>query len=84
MGHSCGMSDKTMLSSIFNNGNCKKIKILTYNKDTNTKPSLDNTNYIEMTYQIGRLFNKKSDLRKKLINFNPIDVLQIRRKIPIN
>ncbi|OCK50683.1 hypothetical protein BA768_19400 [Chryseobacterium sp. CBo1] len=30
MGHSCGMSDKTMLSSIFNNSNCKKIKILTY------------------------------------------------------
>ncbi|AJW63674.1 hypothetical protein VO54_02202 [Elizabethkingia miricola] len=81
MGHSCGMSDKTMLSSIFNNQNCKKIKILTYNKDTHNNPSLDNTNYIEMTYQIGRLFNKKSDLRKKLINFNPNDLLQIRKKL---
>ncbi|EQB90979.1 MULTISPECIES: AbiH family protein [Elizabethkingia] len=81
MGHSCGMSDKTMLSSIFNNPNCKKIKILTYDK-TEGRKNLDisTTNYIEMTYQIGRLFNEKSELRKKLIPFDSRDVLNVKLK----
>lgn len=78
MGHSCGMSDKTMLSSIFNNSNCKKIKILTYDKSFGSRDlTIDTTNYIEMTYQIGRLFNNKADLRKKLISFQTKDLLKI-------
>lgn len=78
MGHSCGMSDKTMLSSIFNNPNCKKIKALTYDKSFGSKDlAIDTTNYIEMTYQIGRLFKNKADLRKKLIPFETKDLLKI-------
>lgn len=78
MGHSCGMSDKTMLGSIFNNPNCKKIKILTYDKSFGSKDlTIDTTNYIEMTYQIGRLFKNKEDLRKKLIPFEVKDLLKI-------
>ena len=70
MEHSCGMSDKTMLSSIFNNTNCKKIKILTYDKTFGSKDLvIDTTNYIEITYQIGRLFKNKDELRKKIIPF---------------
>ncbi|KIC61728.1 AbiH family protein [Chryseobacterium taiwanense] len=77
MGHSCGMSDKTMLSSIFNSSNCKKIKILTYDKSFGSKDlAIDTTNYIEMTYQIGRLFKNKADLRKKLIPFEVKDLLK--------
>ncbi|MCL1637926.1 MULTISPECIES: AbiH family protein [Elizabethkingia] len=82
MGHSCGMSDKTMLSSIFNNPNCKKIKVLTYDKSFGSKDlAIDTTNYIEMTYQIGRLFNNKADLRKKLIPFETQDLLKIDAQV---
>lgn len=78
MGHSCGMSDKTMLSSIFNNERCKKIKILTYDKSFGAKDlAINTTNYIEMTYQIGRLFKNKADLRKKIISFNVNDLLKL-------
>lgn len=78
MGHSCGMSDKTMLSSIFNNPNCKKIKALTYDKSFGSKDlTIDTTDYIEKTYQIGRLFKNKADLRKKLIPFETKDLLKI-------
>lgn len=78
MGHSCGMSDKTMLSSIFNNPNCKKIKILTYDKSFGDKDlAIETTNYIEMTYQIGRLFSSKADLRRKLIPFEVRDLLKL-------
>ncbi|UTX50913.1 hypothetical protein KIK00_11910 [Chryseobacterium sp. MA9] len=78
MGHSCGMSDKIMLSSIFNNPNCKKIKALIYDKSFGSKDlTIDTTDYIEKTYQIGRLFKNKGDLRKKLIPFETKDLLKI-------
>src|SRR5690606_6038032 len=46
LGHSCNLSDKTMLSELFNNSRCKKIKILTYVK-SNELDGLHSTNYNE-------------------------------------
>lgn len=77
MGHSCGLSDKTLLSEIFNNENCRKIKALTYQKRNNEDLNINSTDYIDKTYQIGRIFKNKGDMRKKLVPFNSNDILKI-------
>lgn len=78
MGHSCGLSDKTLLSEIFNNENCRKIKALTYQKRKNEDLNINSTDYIDKTYQIGRIFKNKGDMRKKLVPFNSNDILKIK------
>lgn len=77
MGHSCGLSDKTLLSEIFNNENCRKIKALTYQKRNNEDLNINSTDYIDKPYQIGRIFKNKGDMRKKLVPFNSNDILKI-------
>jgi len=79
-GHSCGLSDKTLLSEVFNNRNCTKIKLLTYNKKQDPIIKIESTDYIEKTYQIGRVFKEKSEMRRKLIPFSSADILAIRSK----
>jgi hypothetical protein len=79
LGHSCNLSDKTMLSELFNNSRCKKIKILTYVK-SNELDGLHSTNYNEVCYAIGRVFSNKGDLRRKVITYNKEDVLCLSRK----
>ncbi|MBN8622905.1 MAG: hypothetical protein J0L47_07210 [Flavobacteriales bacterium] len=79
-GHSCGLSDKTLLSEVFNNKNCYKLKLLTYNKKGDSIIKIESTDYIEKTYQIGRVFKEKSEMRRKLIPFNVADLLTIRKK----
>lgn len=78
LGHSCGLSDKTLLSEVFNNKNCRKIRLLTYVKDRNKDVTIDNTDYISKTYQIGRVFQNKEEMRDKLIPFMPSDVIAIK------
>lgn len=80
LGHSCGLSDKTLLSEVFNNENCRKIKLLTYLKDPSRPSAIDNTDYISKTYQIGRIFENKGEMRNKLIPYSPADVLRLRRR----
>lgn len=64
-GHSCGVSDRTMLNQIFEHSNCKSIKIFYYKIDEN------NNDFIDKTYEISRQFNNKIQLRKKLV---PLDL----------
>ncbi len=78
MGHSCGLSDRTLLSEIFNNSKCKSIRVLTYNKKGSSEWNIENSDYIEKTYQIGRIFKNKGDLRRKLLPFDIKDLLQVR------
>ncbi|WP_312089216.1 AbiH family protein [Chryseobacterium sp.] len=80
LGHSCGLSDKTLLSEIFNNKKCIKLKLLTYNKKPAESLRIDSTDYIEKTYQIGRVFKEKSEMRRKLIPFNPNHLIRIRHR----
>lgn len=79
VGHSCGLSDKTLLSEVFNNKNCFKVKLLTYNKKVDAIIKIESTDYIEKTYQIGRVFKEKSQMRRKLIPFSTSDLLIIRK-----
>ncbi len=63
-GHSCGISDRTMLNQIFEHENCKSIKIFYHQK-------ADGTNdYTEKTYEISRHFKDKGMMRKKIVPFD--------------
>ncbi|OOG73801.1 AbiH family protein [Algoriphagus sp. A40] len=62
-GHSCGLSDRTMLNQIFEHVNCKSIKIFYY------KASESENDFTDKTYEISRHFKDKTMLRKKLISF---------------
>ena len=61
LGHSCGLSDRTMLSTIFENKNCIRIKIYDFRKDKN--------DYRNKTYEISRHFNNKASMRDKIVPF---------------
>jgi hypothetical protein len=60
MGHSCGLSDRTLLSTIFEHENCRFIKIFYYE---------NMARYRETTYEISRHFKNKAEMRRKVINF---------------
>lgn len=62
MGHSCGLSDRILLNTIFEHENCKSIKIFYHQKDDDTN------NYTEITQNISRHFNKKKLMREKIVN----------------
>jgi len=63
LGHSCGLSDRTMLNMIFEHNNCKSIKIF-YHGD-----HLSN-NFTALTQEISRHFNDKGAMRKKIVPLN--------------
>lgn len=66
MGHSCGISDRTMLNTIFEHNNCRSIKIFYYEwKDQNGQV---HDNYTELVQNISRHFNKKKLMREKVVN----------------
>lgn len=60
-GHSCGLSDRTLLNTIFENKNCISIKPFYYKED-----GLDD--YERKNYAISRHFKSKSELRIKVVN----------------
>jgi len=62
IGHSCGLSDRTMLNYIFEHDNCKSIKIYYYK---------DKANFIATTHEISRHFKKdKNEMRIKIVPFD--------------
>jgi hypothetical protein len=65
-GHSCGLSDRVMLNEIFENENCKSIKVYYY-KDEN--------DFNNKTMEISRHFKDNNSMRKKIVNFNPKDIM---------
>jgi hypothetical protein len=69
-GHSCGISDRTMLNQIFEHENCKSIKVF-YHKINDQQNDFTNK-----TYEISRHFKDKIMLRKKLVP------LELSREMP--
>ncbi len=65
MGHSCGISDRILLNSIFEHPNCEKIKIYYYQKDE------AENDYFEKTQEISRHFHPKHKdiMRNKIVSF---------------
>ncbi len=63
-GHSCGVTDRTMLNHIFEHENCKSIKIFYHDREDGTN------DFVDKTYEISRHFNNKGLMRKKVVPFN--------------
>ena len=62
IGHSCGLSDRTLLNTIFEHNNCRSIKVFYHQKEDGTD------NYTEIIQNISRHFNKKKLMREKIVN----------------
>jgi hypothetical protein len=62
MGHSCGLSDRTLLNTLFEHENCVSIKVF-YHQETETKD-----NYSDVVRNISRNFNNKAVMREKVVN----------------
>ncbi|ADY51838.1 hypothetical protein Pedsa_1271 [Pseudopedobacter saltans DSM 12145] len=64
MGHSCGLSDRTMFKEIFDHEHCKSVKIFHYQKPDGTN------DFWEKTVNLGRHFSDKGRMRKLIVEFD--------------
>ena len=61
VGHSCGLSDRTLLREIFENKNCESIKLFYYrDKD-------GNSDYFEKSVEVMRHFENKTLVRQRVV-----------------
>jgi hypothetical protein len=61
MGHSCGISDRTLLNTLFENENCLSIKIFYHQIDET------NNNYLDLYMDISRNFTDKKRMREIIV-----------------
>lgn len=61
MGHSCGLSDRTMLNMIFQHPKCVSIKVYYYKNG-------DRDNFFDLTQEIARHFKDKEIMRRKIVS----------------
>lgn len=66
VGHSCGLSDRTLLNTIFEHNNCRSIKVFFH--EEKDKDGKIKDNYTEIIQNISRHFNKKKLMREKIVN----------------
>lgn len=66
LGHSCGISDRTLLNTIFEHSNCSSIKVFYHEYENNEGLLVDN--YTDLIQNISRHFNKKKIMREKVMN----------------
>lgn len=69
LGHSCGLSDRTMLNMIFEHENCKSIKIYYYQNE------FGYNNYTDLTQEIARHFKNKVQMREKIVPFDKSEAM---------
>jgi hypothetical protein len=62
LGHSCGLSDRVLLNTIFEHENCRSIKVYYHQKED----GIDN--YTDIVQNISRHFKDKALMRRKLVN----------------
>lgn len=62
IGHSCGLSDRTLLNTIFEHDNCKSIKPYYYLRNDLTD------NYSDIVRNISRCFKDKARMRDVVVN----------------
>jgi len=77
MGHSCGLSDRTLLNTIFEHENCRSIKVFYYKNG-------DYDNYTEIIQNISRHFNDKKLMRTKIVEktlCEPMPQIQLPKKV---
>ena len=64
LGHSCGLSDRTLLSQIFEHEKCVSIKLFYHQKEDGSN------NFTDLTYDLSRHFSDKVLMRKKVVTFD--------------
>lgn len=69
-GHSCGISDRTLLNTIFEHENCASIKLFYHQK------AEDIDNYSDIVRNISRNFNDKAKMRDRVVNKNYCEQLR--------
>jgi hypothetical protein len=62
IGHSCGISDRTLLNTLFEHENCKSIQIYYHKREDGSD------NYSDVTKNISRNFTNKALMREKVVN----------------
>ena len=62
-GHSCGLSDRTLLSKMFQHKNCKKIRVFYHKQDDKSN------NYTDIVQNISRHFVSKEEFLNKVVGF---------------
>ena len=62
MGHSCGYSDRTLLSTLFEHKNCVSVKAYYYKKENGTD------NYLDIIQNISRNFTDMKLMRDRVVN----------------
>lgn len=67
-GHSCGLTDRTLLNHIFEHNNCAGIKPFFYRKYNEETDSYSD-NYLEIVSNIARNFTDKNKLRDRVVNY---------------
>ncbi|MBD1425671.1 hypothetical protein [Sphingobacterium arenae] len=69
VGHSCGLSDRTMFKEVFDHENCKSVKVFHYTDDNGKN------DFFDKTINLGRHFSDKGRMRKLIVEFNPADAI---------
>ncbi|NJB35228.1 AbiH family protein [Croceivirga sp. JEA036] len=62
LGHSCGISDRTLLNTMFEHNNCASIKLFYHQKENEVD------NYSDIVRNISRNFNDKAKMRDRVVN----------------
>ena len=62
MGHSCGISDRTLLNTLFEHEHCLSIRVFYHDKGNGIN------NYDDLSISISRNFKDKALMRKRVIN----------------
>ena len=62
LGHSCGLSDRVMLNTIFEHKNCRSIKIYYHQKEDGSD------NYLDVVKNLSRHFKDKPSMRRKIVS----------------
>lgn len=76
LGHSCGLSDRTLLNTIFEHENCRSIKVFYYKNG-------EYDNYTDMVQNISRHFNDKKIMRSKIVSkphCKPLPQIELPKK----
>lgn len=64
LGHSLGLSDRTMFNNIFESKNLDKVQLYYYKNDSGSN------DYTSKTHEISRHFNDKGRMRNKIVSFD--------------
>lgn len=82
MGHSCGLSDRTLLNTIFEHENCRSIKVF-YHEEFDDEGNSIKDNFTEIIQNISRHFDDKKQMRAKIVNkalSEPLPQIQLPKK----